>query len=174
MKSLRKIRQVSRETINWQLLPINFWGKFARSTKLKKTINIHFAWNVPQLNWHASLWGKLNVPNFWYSRKLIENCIFFTKFSTENLWKNLPNTECNQRFISIHLNSIGTAYKGYSASELLQSSTCSFKKQGFSVSFTRNGPMKNFRFRSITTSSMELTSKQTDPTNAFVGKQRQV
>ena len=63
---------------------------------------------------------------------------------------------------------------GYLASELLQSSTCSFKKQGFSVSFTQNGPMKNFRFRSNTTSSMELTNKQTDPTNAFVEKQRQI
>ena len=61
----------------------------------------------------------------------------------------------------------------YSASELLQSSTCSLKKQGFSVSFTQNGPMKNFRFRSITTSSMELTNKQTDPNIAVVEKRRQ-
>ena len=61
----------------------------------------------------------------------------------------------------------------YSASELLQKSTCSLKKQGFSVSFTQNGPMKNFRFRSITTSSMELTNKQTDPNIAVVEKRRQ-
>ena len=63
---------------------------------------------------------------------------------------------------------------GYSASKLIQISTCSLKKQGFSVIFTQNGPMKNFRFRSITTSSMELTHKQTDSTNAFVEKQRQI
>ena len=49
------------------------------------------------------------------------------------MWKNLPNTECNQRSISIQLNSIATAYIGYSASELLQSSTCSLKKQGTRV-----------------------------------------
>ena len=44
-------------------------NKFLRKVRSKsklelKPINIHFAWNVPQLNWHASLWGKLNVLNF--------------------------------------------------------------------------------------------------------------
>ena len=43
-----------------------FLRKVRSKSKLEKNpINIHFAWNVPQLNWHASLWGKLNVLNFW-------------------------------------------------------------------------------------------------------------
>ena len=61
----------------------------------------------------------------------------------------------------------------YSASERLQSSTCTLKKQGFSVNFTQNGPMKNIRFRSITTLPMELTNTPTGPTYALVGKERQ-
>ena len=66
-------------------------NKFLRKVRSKyqlekKPINIHFAWNVPQLNWHASLWGKLNVLNFWYCRKILEN-YFFQKIFDQKLGK---------------------------------------------------------------------------------------
>ena len=153
-------------------------NKFLRKVRSKyqlekKPINIHCAWNFPQLNWHASLWGKLNVLNFWYCRKILEN-YFFQKIFDQKLVENfLATYRMQPTFHILSPNQNCDTIHGIFGQRSASKQHLPSEKTWVSIYFHPKGPRKNFQFPSITTLPMELTNTPTSPTYALVGKERQ-
>ena len=117
---------------------------------------------------NAEIYSK--KPNFFqknFDQKLVEK--------SENF---RLKTKCNLRIIFHHLSSSGMSYMGYRPEECHKVVLALWKNLGFQLLWPKTRVRRSFvhpkiRLRSIPNFSIQLTNKQTNPTNAFVENQSQ-